>query len=425
MKRASKYNVSGLDNITELTEQHEEERNSAEVRAKVAELHKKARQEMMDGEALDGVSLAQYLRAQQATNKLVATQDERPDGTDIHQDNDPSRVAEEEKRKIASKIIEKWKNFVHSANKRNEETKGSRVKRQKSVRFKTPAEEMESQSERRRCDTENNNENLVTTRIVFPAISRARPSSQHKEKKPSQEYDFLPRLSVKGESSSKIRISPAERFQDRLPPILLTPLSLTTSTPPNSDAGSDSPTSLASTPMILHKDTLKENKRTLKEQVKKKGKQKECVLKTDKTEKETHQSGRKKRNIKDSSRDMNGDTDPTRLKDKSSKKVYPFSAPNSPSCSPRQPTPFPISLSQDSICEVGLSFGRNPTPIWRMKKEILGSAKNAYDKPGREKKRSPRLEEGDTLKTRLDIFINKLKPHGEEEAKLETVEYRK
>lgn len=417
MKRANKYKVLLRDNATESPEKYDENQNGEELKAKIQELRKKARQETVDGESLSGLSLAQYLRLKQSTNKLLAMEDGKTNGTGEPQNIDPSK-AEDEKKKMSYTIIKKWKNFARSGNKKTEEkTKGINVKRRKSVRFKPSSDETDSPIEKNGQETDNNNNNLYSSRVVFPAIATVNNSSQHKEKKPCQDHDFLPRLipegNIRGESSNRNRVSASDRLQDRLPPIMLTPLCLTNVTSSNSDTDCESPTSPMNFPVQLPKDAVKENKKSQKEQLKRTTTKEDYVGKNLRFEKENEM---KKRNIRALACNLNSDSETGYINDKFNRKKVPFSAPNSPSGSPRLPTPFPNSLSEDSLHEVGLSFGRDTTPIWRIKKELYYS-KNV-DESRKEKKSSPKLDESKIMKTHSDIFMKNFDTPCEEDVEV-------
>lgn len=394
MKRANKYKVSVGD--SDSPEKGDVNENSDELKTKIQELHKKARQEMRDDETetLNGLSPTQELRLKETTNK--ALENGETNGTDIPATIDSNRATEDEKKRMSYAIIKKWKKFARSGNKKTEHTaKEIDAISQKSVRFKSSTEDIDSQIDK---NGHENGSNIYSSRVVFPAITKVHHSSKLKEKKQSQEYYFLPRLipegSIQAESSNRNRVSASERFQDRLPPILLTPVCLTSLTSSNSDTDCESPTS----PVQLPQDALKVRRK--KEKSKGNPKESIYVEKSGKLYKETLRTEMKKRNELSH---INTESDAEYIQDKLNRRKVPFSAPNSPSGSPRLPTPFPNSLSQDSLHEVGLSFGRDSTQIWRVKNELFYT-KNVPDVLSTQKRCSSKTDESKTFKARLDSF---------------------
>lgn len=292
--------------------------NDEEVSKKIQDLRKKARQDMMDFEALDGVSLAHYLRIKQAASRLLTT-DENTKGNDENTPtNSVEKVKDEEMKKMARNILKKWQNFT----KGEHEPKELRPKRRKSVRFKDEVDMQENTTENNQERPKSNADNTKDVQIVFPAIIQPRPATRQKRKKLKEHFvgTLLPPIAQSDEKTAKELTSNKSEvteitIQDRLPRLRLKPVSLTTRTPPPSEED-DSEYETTHDFLINH---------------------------------------------------LQDDLMPTEMPLSASQELNPHTNSNSPTLS-RQPTPFP----GDGSTEVP-TLTREPTIFWKLKKKLSES----------------------------------------------------
>lgn len=337
------------------------ELNDEEVEKKIDELRKKARQEMMDFEALDGVSLAHYLRIKQATTRLLSVNEDEGVEEQGGTVGEVEKVKEEEMQKMARNILRKWQSFT----KGEAEPREVRPKRRKSVRFKDEVS-MDNKENNGLLETESSEEKIKLSledgkdvQIVFPAIIRPRPSRRrHRRPKEHLGGSLLPPISQKEE---KLMARPENGDilpQDRLPPLNLKPVSLTTRTPPPSedDEAQERPSGIH-TPEAVFYDSFDQ----------------------------PHIPQGNKESVPPQG-------------------VFPHSTPNSPVLG-RQPTPFPGGV--DGTVENENCVSREPTLLWRLKEKITDKpSSNSSHEKGRNvtTKRSKRGVMGNAFMKRIQHY---------------------
>lgn len=307
--------------------------NDEEVAKKIQDLRKKARQDMMDVEALDGVSLAHYLRIKQATSRLLSTDENMAESEEQPVSNAVEKVKEDEMKKMARNILKKWQNFTEGEH----EPKEIRPKRRKSVRFKDEVEMKENLTENSQERPKSTADNPKDVQIVFPAIIQPRPATRQKRKKIKENFvgTLLPPITQNDAEKYKELTTKNDvtevLIHDRLPRLRLRPVSLTTRTPPPSEEDESDGDVTTHNFVINHlQDDL-----------------------------------------------------PTEIPINSSQELNPQTNPNSPTLS-RQPTPFP----GDGSTEVP-TLTREPTIFWKLKKKLSESPRT---KAGRQKAKDGRAK---------------------------------